>query len=356
MKLNRRFAAPFVAAFSLATPCAFAQPAMPEAPISAGAIARVAPALAPLDEANWRAIRVQYSRPSLLAYWLDPTNNELPAFVNMPGFLQTKRAVSAPRRAPEEKRVRGPFDLPDGVHLAPADEQKLLFVAAKDDVNFAQIRELVDILDQPMRSVEIEAQIVELPATELKQFGIDFSTARGNFDAATAKIATEAVPGAFQIGFVRNDFQERLDKLIEAGTAKALSTQPLILINNMSQSVSLRSGPIDNTGANQYKLPTTPKEGNDTILTLTPTINGDDTITVLMNIERLPKEAMRRGLETVVNVRDGDTIALGGLSSPLIPRPIPRIEDIPLITSRQAGDIKEVLIFVTARIVRGEEK
>ena len=69
------------------------------------------------------------------------------------------------------RRRKTPFDLPRwNVRLAASDEQKLLFVSGGDAQQIAQVQALVSLLDQPLRHVEIEAQFVQLPASELKQF------------------------------------------------------------------------------------------------------------------------------------------------------------------------------------------
>ena len=341
MKFTSLLIAPLAATLLLGSSSAFAQPAPLLAPMAAQK-----PALAPLDQTNWRAIRVKNQRPSMLAFQLDPTHNKLPAFWNMPWFPGMERVTQSPNNKTTEKRAKGPFDLPDNLRLAAADEQNLLFVAGGSDDDIRRLQELVNILDQPMRQVEIEVQLVELPAEEAKQFGIDFSTSRANFDAATAGTpGVAAVPGALQIGFVRNNFQQRLDDLVKAGKAKVISTTPLTFDNNTGRAISLRSGPIDNTGANQNKRPTAPTEGSDTIVTLTPTINGDYTITILMATATLPKNINSAGLETVVNLRDGDTIALTGLPSFVFPDEL----------MKKTEDERVVLEFVTARILRDKE-
>ncbi len=352
MKSNRLFAAILAVAALLSASSAFAQPDPFAAPIFERKTAKVAPDLAPLDAANWRAIRVQNVPPSLIAYQLDMEHNKLPAFFNVPPSPQRQYAADFKGTKPDEKRAKGPFDLPDGVRLAASDEQNLLFIAGADEPQIAKLQELVSILDQPLRRVEIEAQIVELPVEEMKQFGIDFPA---------QKDGTPAIPGAFQVGFVRDNFQDILDKMVAAGTVKVLSTQPLTIINNTSRAVSLRSGPIDNTGANQSKPLVAPAEGSDTILNFTPTINGDETITVLMGIATLPNNINRSGLETIANVRDGDTIALGGLKSSLIPpmtKPLPLVGEIPLVSkpSNSKTDDRMTLMFVTARILRDDGK
>lgn len=365
MKSNFRVVAPICATLLLASSNAFAQPD----PLAAPATAQKA-ALAPFDGAKWRAIPIENARPSLLAYQLDPAHNSFPAFFNIPGSLAGKFRTGDD----ELKKVsKGPFE---GIHLVGADSQKLLFVSGKDETQIAQVQAMVALMDNAERMVTIEAQLVELPVAELKRFGLEF-------DAATADTPGVAAPAAsaLQNGFVRDDFQKKLNEMVEAGTAKVVSTQPQNIVNNNSLAISLRTGPIDNTGANQYKMPAAPAEGTDTVLTLTPTINGDDTITVLMDIATLPTNINASGLMSIANVRDGDTIALSGLKLSAFPRltdpKVPKLDQIPLINStatqnvpllgdipligklfrsKKSEDERAVLLFVTARIVRDENE
>ena len=365
MKSKFRIVAPICVALLLASSNAFAQPD----PLAAPATAQKA-ALAPFDGAKWRAIPIENARPSLLAYQLDPAHNSLPASFNIPGSLAGKFRTGDD----ELKKVsKGPFE---GIHLVGADSQKLLFVSGKDETQIAQVQAMVALMDNAEQMVTIEAQLVELPVAELKQFGL-------GFDAATADTPGVAAPAAsaLQPGFVRGDFQKKLDEMVEAGTAKVVSTQPQNIVNNNSLAISLRSGPIDNTGANQYQMPAAPAEGTDTVLTLTPTINGDDTITVLMNVATLPATNESSGLTSIFNLRDGQTLALTGLKSSAFPRektaPIPMLDKIPLLNStpqqsvpllsdipingklfrsKKIEDERAVLLLVTARIVRADEK
>ncbi len=335
----------FVAALSLTSVNAFAQPNPVAAPMVAPK-----PILAPIDGTNWSAIAVRNVPPSLIAWQLDQKHNAMPAFFNMPYAPPTKYA--ADYKAPPQ--TKNPFDLADETRLVASDEQKLLFVGGGDTQQIAKVRELVSMFDQPLRHVEIEARFVQLSNVELKEFGIVA-------DAATPGTPGVAAPieGAISLGFVRGDFQKRLDEMVADGKAKVISTKPQILTNNMGLTISLLSGPIDNTGANQNKRPAAPANGTDTIFTVTPTINGDGTITVLMNIATLPVTANYLGLETVANMRNGDTIALMGLKSSVIPSAMRNDKisiygNIPDIGSLFRS--KNVVMFVTARIVRDDEK
>ena len=270
----------------------------------------------------------------------------------------------------------GSFDLPGDIQqIVSVDPQNVLLVAGGTDEDIRRLQELIDVLDQPLRQVEIEAQFVELRSQDASAFGIDFATARGNFDAATTGLASAPVPGSFQVGFVRGNFTARLNALLADNRAKIINAPRVTAINNLTATlqssesraliltqVSQNIGGQQAQGQNLLFVTTT------TGLTVTPTINGDDTITVLMQPQVSTQDpgngalgtVTQRQLETVANVRDGDTIALGGLKTISNSRQnfkVPLLGDIPLIgglfrSKTITENESELIIFLTARIIR----
>ena len=270
----------------------------------------------------------------------------------------------------------GSFELPGDIQqIVSVDPQNVLLVAGGSDEDILRLQELIDVLDQPLRQVEIEAQFVELRTQDARTFGIDFATARGNFDAATTGFASAPVPGSFQIGFVRDNFTARLNALLADNRAKIINAPRVTAINNLTATlqssesraliltqVSQNIGGQQAQGQNLLFVTTT------TGLTVTPTINGDDTITVLMQPQVSTQDLgggalgtiTQRQLETVANVRDGDTIALGGLKTISNSRQdyrVPLLGDIPLIgglfrSKTVTENESELIIFLTARIIR----
>lgn len=276
----------------------------------------------------------------------------------------------------------GSFDLPGDIQqIVSVDPQNVLLVAGGSDEDIRRLNELIDVLDQPLRQVEIEAQFVELQSQDARSFGIDFSTSRGNFDASTNGFSPGAVPGSISVGFVRGNFQAQLTALMAKNRAKLINAPRVTAINNLTASLqsterrpviltsAVAGGGINGAvgqGQNLLFISTT------TGLNVTPTINGDDTITVLMQ-PQVSSQApaidattngigtiTQRQLETVANVRDGDTIALGGLktiSNQSQDRKVPLLGDIPFIgglfrSKTITENESELIIFLTARIIR----
>ena len=292
------------------------------------------PVIVPMQtaEATWRAIPVRNVPASFLAYWLDPAHNQVPpALRNSFGFPNDTPPANLAFPATPDAQLTKPqitgklasgFDLPGAIELVVAFEpQRLLLVKGGNDADFRRLQELTTFLDQPLRQVEIEAQFVEISPDDLESVSGVFATNRGDLNVETKD-------SAIQIGFVRGNFQAKLDELIAAGKAKVITAPRVTAINNLEAELGLgeMSLPPSFKG-----LPT-----EKVLMKVIPTINGDDTLTLLLNA---PANANSGGIRAVVNVRDGDTIVLRGIGSLLTPNGVKKIP-------------RETVAFVTARIVR----
>ena len=274
----------------------------------------------------------------------------------------------------------GVFQLPEGIDQVVAiDPQNALLVRGTEE-GLAELEELIAFLDQPLRQVEIEAQFIDVSTDALKDFGIDFSSFNGPFTASGSGLApapSPATAGSFTLGYVRNNFQATLTALVRNNRAKVVNAPRVTAINNLTAELTVdTSTPVVLTdsiggiggqvGQSQQLFYITTSIG----LTVTPTINNDDTITVLMQpqveLQSPPPPGVSapstssQSVRTVANVRDGDTIALGGLRTKTITvskRRIPIFSHIPFIGKlfQRSTDIeaeRELIIFLTARIVR----
>ncbi len=307
-----------------------------QAPVAPGTMA-----LAPTQpESQTYSIPVRNVKASLMAYWLDPANHEIPTKLG--------QAPATTRSMPRDK---GLFQLPSGVgRIVAVDPQNTLLVfGTPESANL--LRATVAFLDRPLRQVEIEAQFVQVNTSDLGAFGL------GTKDESNTQQPNQ------RVGFVRGNFSAMLGDLVAAGKAKIITAPRVTAINNLTASLSQSSripveiGVRDATGTLRPLENSNSLEGGPLFvstrfkLEVTPTINNDDTITVLMDsgVERrlvtseaasapdFPKDSF---LKTVVNVRDGETIALGSATA------------TPALTKTT------LVMLVTARIVRrvGENK
>lgn len=278
---------------------------------------------------------------------------------------------------------QGVFQLPPNVdRIVAVDPQNALLVFGTPQ-GANELAQTINFLDRPLRQVEIEAQFVSVNVTDARGYGLDFTTARGNFNSSSAGNVPGDDNGALQFGFIRGNFQAALSAFRTDGRNKVINAPRVLAINNLTASLqqSIYNPIVLNT--------TTTAVGNAAVtnnaqnfafiqtsigLDVTPTINNDDTITVLMqpfvsDVGPANSDAAtaagfqtvtQQTLSTIANVRDGETIALGGLRRKEVRfsrNKIPLLSDIPFIgdifgrrTSSESDT--ELIIFLKATIVR----
>ncbi len=271
----------------------------------------------------------------------------------------------------------GVFQLPDGVtRIVAVDPQNALLVFGTPE-GAAKLANTIRFLDRPLRQVEIEAQFLSVSISDAKTYGFDFTTSRGNFNASSTGTASSVASGGLQVGFFRGNFQAAIQASITSGKAKILTAPRVTAINNLTANlVQSTSTPIvlttTNTVANNGIAQSTGQQvfyvTTSIGLEVTPTINNDDTVTVLMQpflqSQGTPNSlgastVTSQQLQTIANVRDGETIALGGLRTTNITidkTRVPLISNIPLIgnlfrSRNNRSTEAELIIFLTARII-----
>lgn len=337
-----------------ATPHSFAQVAPPNPP--------EIPALVPLKPAPTRFIRLKNVKPSLMAYWLDPLHNEIPQSLRSP---QNENSYVNPYVAP--KAEKGAFELPGAsTQLVGIDPQNVLLVAGGTDEDVRRLQEIIDILDQPLRQIELDARVVEISAKDLKSFDLEFPAP----SIKAVPNENDKAPSEPRMVEVRGHIQVRLNALVANKSARLLASPQLTALNNYSATISL-APPIPSArifDAGHAPLAPVSPISNQIILNVTPTINGDDTLTLRAQIIRNERaEPGVRGLDSVINLRDGNAVAITGLA-PLFDSPgqdsAPSLDFSReptrgvLFRPKAAPDSldgRNIVIFLTARIVRRAE-
>lgn len=331
-----------------ASRAALAQTAAPATQAPASVLA-----LAPGSQRkSTRPIRVQNVPPSLIAFWLDPKNHPLPT-----RFGTKRNSLDLAANPTSES----PFALPAGIdQIIAVDPQEVLLVIGTE-AGIQNLAATVAFLDRPLRQVEIEAQWVQVSPEEARAFGINYSASQGNFNAAANGFPPPVAAGVFQVGFVRGNYTATLAQLVKQKRAKILTAPRITAINNFESIINnFSASPAkisfqDDANRLAARFEGATQIGIEYVLAVTPTINNDNTVTVLMSTssklkittaagDELISPQTREALETIVNVRDGDTFALSGLST-LQAQLAPG-------TARASSNL---LIFLTARIVRRAE-
>lgn len=256
-------------------------------------------------------IRLRKVLPSLMAYWLDPANNQAPKNLAVPRpSVHQEDGAGQPVEA---------FKLPEGVdRIVAIDPQNAILVFGTDE-GVRAVQDLLVTLDRPLRQVEIECQFVRISDEDLKAFGID-SLTQG------AKEPT--------VHFVRGNFQSTLLNMVTQKKATVLSASRMTAINNLEASVASTNGVQVSLDLRQNKkrlpqgatveplpdvVPLLVSSGYE--IKATPTVNNDDTVTVIFAVKRLLSLGQGKdkpsidlsqdqGTNAVFNLRDGDTVAI----------------------------------------------
>ena len=272
----------------------------------------------------------------------------------------------------------GVFELPEGVDsITAVDPQNALLVFSTQE-GFSRLQDIVNFLDLPLRQVVIEAQFVAVNTNDTNSLGIDFSGSNGpfNYNSSGFQPSPPSSGGSFQLGFLRGNFQASLRALLQQNRAKVVTAPRILAINNLTATLSSNTSTPIVTTTTTTGIGGQVGQGNQIgfltsgiSLTVTPTINNDDTITVVLQPTvqqqtQIPGSAIpgvvEQTLQTVANVRDGDTVALGGLRTKNLGRTlqeVPLLGRIPIIGAlfrrKETTNLdQDLIIFLTATIVR----
>ncbi len=357
---------------------------------------------APLSaKSTLHVVRVRNVPARLMAFWLDPKNNPLPDNIMEEATKKAEAPVAtSPRVAAPQSPPLGVFALPSGIERITANDARGALLILGTDEAVEKLQPTIAFLDQPLRQVEVEAQFVRVAASDTSAFGIDFTMPRGNFNTNGFSLTPPAKPATgMQIGFVRGNFQATLAALQKANRAEVVSAPRVTAINDLTAKVGAASfSPavigirnesgefvplLDPTAAPQKDVPA-PQIGVLRQFEVTPTINNNDTVTLLMSFSttlqlqngtQAPVALqVPAGLVSVVNVRDGETIALGGFDPSFVAAFSPQeqaktavgdtsfaarfsaFNQIPtagkVFRNRNPYRESELIVFITARIVR----
>lgn len=309
-----------------------------------------------LQEQKAYAIPIKNIPAHLMAWWINPSDQPRPA---ESGALDFDKPVQ-PRPAETTGRPRrtGAFALPEGVKKIVADDENktLLVFGTKEGVE--NLRKTVVFLDQPRRSVELEVRVLAATHNELRANGFDLSPLRSPHMPGTP---IQPQPEPVPLGFYRGPFSTALTTAQQAGL-NVFTAPAKTIINNMPGEIEIsRSRPASEEMQNAAKtlsnLENAAMEVRSTLaFTLTPTINNDNTVTVLANIAgrtQLTRKdstfmlfAKPDKYQVIANIKDGETIALGGITANLA-------SEFATPENQQTARTKpsELVVILTAHIV-----
>lgn len=254
------------------------------------------------------------------------------------------------------------------------------------------------------RQVDIEARLYDVTLNDQFQFGVDWNVVAskiagttipgglasfaGNTQILSGAGGFSAIPGTFTGTFDGGDpnvaANAMLDALQEQGEVQVISKPRLRTMNNQTAMIKvgtdtpffsstqtiIPNATADNTTLDQDQVQSITV---GTILTITPQISHDKWVTLdispvltsLLETKEAPSGRTTapvldiKQASTLIRVRDGSTIVLGGLiqtSTAQKRRKVPVMGDIPLVGELFTGRFdamqkRELVIFITPRIV-----
>lgn len=275
--------------------------------------------------------------------------------------------------------------------------------------DFSLIEATLAKLDAQTSQVMIEAEIIEVKTTAIKKLGLEWGgSTSGTFFTFTGPSRDTGFPfireeqpfargmlggalgdsrgrtvAASSTGtkfgnLTLTEFQVVLKALEKDNKAKYLAKPKIMVINNETAEIRISSNTAVGTTTTSQSTTgtiTTTAERIETgiILKVTPTINKDNFITMTLEpeVSRIETASVsgyydpaKRSAKTTVMMKDGQTVAIGGLLKSEITdndRATPGLSKIPLLgnlfKSKDFQGIEtEIIIFVSCHIVKPEIK
>lgn len=264
------------------------------------------------------------------------------------------------------------------------------------------IAQVIASLDVPASQVMLEVEMLDVSKDAVDKVGFKFgdtpftailtgATASTGFPYGSWGKTFNAGKGLLSINPSGSTYDMQLDFIRTQTDTKFLARPKLLTLNNETAEISITTDEIvgreDTTTFGSGGEPTTTsvytrstdlaltKEGTGIFLRVTPQINMDtNEITMVVN----PKSSVSsisplsqtdnpqsdvevRSTKSIVKVKDGETIVLGGLihqDKKVEVKKLPILGDIPLIgvffrhKDQSVGLERELIVFITPRIVK----
>ncbi|WP_444918806.1 type IV pilus secretin PilQ [Microbulbifer sp. JMSA003] len=286
---------------------------------------------------------------------------------------------------------------------AIVDERTNTIILTDTEEKIAQFRELIEVIDIPIRQVMIEARIVNANSDFQRELGVKwdfvngteindstYGTAGGgvsldedplgnlavtDYDPLMVDLGVSNPVGSIAYAILKNDFYLGLElsALEDTGMAEIVS-QPKVVTGDKQEAI-IQSGveiPYQETTSSGAASITFREAVLE--LNVTPQITPDNNIIMSLNIEQnsigeyvsvgqgeVPSINVNT-LTTKVLVRNGETIVLGGIFESTAVEgetKVPLLGDIPYLGNLfkktiRTDDKREILMFITPRILEDE--
>ncbi len=270
----------------------------------------------------------------------------------------------------------------DGVRIGVSHESNTLIITAPAS-KWLQIKKILDEIDRTPGQVLIEASILEVTLTNELQLGVDWQVvgAGGKLNVANIGNAAAAVapsfPG-FSLTYLDKNIQTAVNALKSVTEVEVISAPKIIALDNHVAKLEVGDQvPVTVQASQSTATPNAPlvasTEYRDTgvILSVTPRISGDDK--VILDIDQEVSSVAKttssgidsptiqqRRLQSSLMLRDGASVALGGLISDNRTKTnsgLPWAKDLPVIgaafrTTDHSVNRTELIVLITAKIIK----
>jgi type II secretory pathway component GspD/PulD (secretin) len=272
------------------------------------------------------------------------------------------------------------------------DYTNILIVTDVPD-RFKLIDQVISEIDRPIPEVMLEVELIETTSKYLKELGMKWdksmmsmigASASTTFPFSSERAVGRDAPPSFNYGLLSSSAMKWTLEMLQTDNDTKFLSKPRILVQDREwaeikvtadQIVSIETTKDKDTGDVTTKVQ---RMEIGTILRLVPIINAEEGyVSILLEpsisrpVDSIFKNAdgnfvdpHSRSMRTVVMSRDGETIAIGGFittEDQNIKTKVPWLGDLPFFGAffRHNGtnrEDKELLIFVTPRIVKPTEK
>jgi type II secretory pathway component GspD/PulD (secretin) len=245
-----------------------------------------------------------------------------------------------------------------------------------------QMVEVLREIDKPAKQVVIEVQVVDVTFTGDDNVGANWAISGPNF-SMSANYGGD-VGGNLAIGFVDNDFRLLFQSLFTDQRGEVVSSPHILAMNNTLAYIEVNETiptftPTRDTDIGGNIIITWEQDdevSTGTSLSVMPRINADNSVTMYLepyfselgrrvtagsgDFETVDFGTIDRSFGTMVRVKDGQTVVLGGLTRRRFDDQefrVPALGEIPILGDLFKGHAKrtedsELLWFVTPRVVR----
>ncbi|MGP9145686.1 type II secretion system protein GspD [Vibrio parahaemolyticus] len=263
------------------------------------------------------------------------------------------------------------LDVPDVTHVSSIIAGTALMVTAPSNMH-PSVEQFIQYVDRPMRQIKVRAVIVETSRGNLSDLTVDWKAGAGAVSAAFSGSAAGFMNGVPNLSSKSDDFTAFIRYIETNENAEILSRPELTILHGQDGLISVGQELPFVTGSYTTESDSSDKpfqtiERKDVGLSLyvQPHIgaNGNIKLRIRQELSRVDKSVeasdivtSKRQIDTVLTVKSGDTVALGGMTSKEtqnVEIKVPVLGDIPFLgllfrseSEKVANRTLSVVLFV----------